>query len=208
MEMRQKSSEENRLFQEIEKHLLEDEEPSRYLEQLLQVKEFKEYPFELIYKLKGTEQSPTHHPEGDAWNHMLLVVDNAAKVKKSSKNPLVFMWAALLHDVGKPSTTKIRKGKVTAYDHDKEGAKLAREFLCYFIDKEDVINEVANLVRYHMHLLFVVKNLPFVDKKGLLKKTDINEVALLGYCDRMGRKNQDKQKIQADMKQFIKIMTK
>ncbi len=38
------------------------------------------------------------------------------------------MWGALLHDLGKAPTTKIRKGKITSYDHDKVGAELVRNF--------------------------------------------------------------------------------
>jgi putative nucleotidyltransferase with HDIG domain len=38
------------------------------------------------------------------------------------------MWAALLHDIGKPDTTKQYKGRITSYDHDKAGALIARKF--------------------------------------------------------------------------------
>lgn len=206
--MPQKSDKENLLFKEITKHLLEDEKPALYLSNLLQDPRFLQYPFKMLYDLKGTKQSPEHHPEGDAWNHTLLVVDMASKLKELSKNPQIFMWAALLHDIGKPKTTKVRKGKITSYDHDKVGEKLATEFLEACIEDQDFIDEVTNLVRYHMHILFVIKNLPYADKKGLLKKADVREVALLGYCDRMGRANQDKRKVREDVEQFYYIMTK
>lgn len=206
--MPQQSDKENLLFKEITKHLLEDEKPSVYLSSLLQDKRLLQYPFKMLYDLKGTKQSPEHHPEGDAWIHTLLVVDIASKVKELSKNPMIFMWAALLHDIGKPKTTKERKGKITSYDHDKVGEKLAAEFLEYCIEDREFIDEVTNLVRYHMHILFVVKNLPYADKKGLLKKADVREVALLGYCDRMGRTNQDERKVRKDVEEFYYIMTK
>ena len=88
--MSEKSNKENLLFLEITKHLLEDEKPSVYLKQLLQEPWFSRYPFKMLYDLKGTKQSPEHHPEGDAFNHTLLVVDYAAKLKELSKNSLVF----------------------------------------------------------------------------------------------------------------------
>lgn len=206
--MSQQSNKENPLFLEITKHLLEDDKPSIYLNGLLQEPWFSRYPFKMLYDLKGTKQSPEHHPEGDAWNHTLLVVDYAAKLKGLSKNPRVFMWAALLHDIGKPSTTRIKKGKITSYNHDKVGEKLAIEFLEYCVDDHQFIEEVTNLVRYHMHILFVVRDLPYADKKGLLRKTDVREVALLGYCDRMGRTNQDECKVREDIELFFHIMTK
>lgn len=206
--MSQQSNNENPLFLEITKHLLEDEKPSIYLSSSLQEPWFSRYPFKLLYDLKGTKQSPEHHPEGDAWNHTLLVVDNAAKIKGLSKKPREFMWAALLHDIGKPSTTRVKKGKITSYNHDKVGEKLAREFLEYCVDNREFIEEVSNLVSYHMHILYVVRDLPFANRKGLLRETDVREVAMLGYCDRMGRTNQDERKVREDIELFYHLMTK
>lgn len=202
------SNKENPLFLEITKHLLEDEKPSIYLSSLLQEPWFSQYPFKMLYDLKGTKQSPEHHPEGDAWNHTLLVVDNAAKIKGLSKNPRVFMWAALLHDIGKPSTTRVKKRKITSYNHDKVGEELAIEFLEYCVEDRGFIEEVSNLVRYHMHILYVVRDLPFADRKGLLRETEVREVAMLGYCDRMGRTNQDERKVREDIKLFYHLLTK
>lgn len=207
MSMTNQSDKENS-FREITKHLLEDETPSIYLNSIWKESWFQQFPFTMLYELKGTKQSPIHHPEGDVWNHTLLVVDQAAKLKELSKNPLVFMWAALLHDIGKPKTTRVKKGKITAYNHDTVGEKLAIEFLETCEKDSEFIEEVSNLIRYHMHILFVVRNLPFADKKGLLRKTDVREVALLGYCDRMGRTNQDERKIKEEVKQFYHLMTK
>ena len=206
--MSQQSNNENSLFLEITKHLLEDEKPSIYLSSLLQEPWFSQYPFKMLYDLKGTKQSPEHHPEGDAWNHTLLVVDNAAKIKGLSKNPRVIMRAALLHDIGKPSTTRVKKGKITSYNHDKVGEELAIEFLEYCVENRGFIEEVSNLVRYHMHILYVVRDLPFADRKGLLRETDVREVAMLGYCDRMGRTNQDERKVREDIKLFYHLLTK
>ncbi|MPL95177.1 hypothetical protein SDC9_41346 [bioreactor metagenome] len=171
----------------MEHHLICDEKPSRYLDKLCTQLEFKQYPFALLFRLRITEQSPVHHPEGNAWNHTLLVVDEAAKRRNESRDALVFMWAALLHDIGKPITTRVRKGKITAYDHDTAGARLAKDFLSVFTKDQNFIYKVASLVRYHMHILYVVKNLPFADIGGMLRQTDIHEVALLGLCDRLGR---------------------
>jgi len=111
------------VFKDIEKHLLYDEKPSLYLNRISETEIFKEYPFKWLNDLKNTMQSPKHHPEGSAWNHTMLVVDEAARERHKSKNVRVFMWAALLHDIGKPGTTKVRNGRITSYDHDKLGAK-------------------------------------------------------------------------------------
>lgn len=139
----------------------------------------------------STPQSPVHHPEGNVWNHTLMVVDRAAALKTFSAFPRIFMWAALLHDVGKPDTTKKRQGRITAYDHDRVGADLARTLLQQVTNETDFLEAVVSLVRYHMQPLYVVKNLPFQDITGMKSHTSVAEVALLSYCDRLGRGSVD-----------------
>ncbi len=191
------------LYWETGRHLLHDSAPSKYLEEISGTSEFRQPPFIMLHQLKHTEQSPIHHPEGNVWNHTLLVVDAAAGVREQSRDPAVFMWAALLHDIGKPATTKVRKGKITSYDHDKLGAELGREFLEAFTEDHAFIRRVCALIRYHMHILFVVNNLPFADMKGMLRSADIDEVALLGFCDRLGRTNSDREKEQDTITRFL-----
>lgn len=192
-----------KLYKEIEFHLLEDTKPSNYLQEIYVNPLFLQYPFDMLHKLKNTMQSPKYHPEGNVWNHTLLVVDEAAKVKQKSKNPTVFMWAAILHDIGKECTTKSRKGKITSYNHDKVGAMLAQKFLSQFVDDNDFIDEVCGLIRYHMQILFVVKGAQFADIKEMLHNTDVNEAALLGLCDRLGRLNSNKKEEENNIKLFL-----
>jgi tRNA nucleotidyltransferase (CCA-adding enzyme) len=174
-------------FEDITRHLLEDDQPSQYLEELDRQGFLLQYPMSLLHQLKKTQQSPKHHPEGNVWNHTMMVLDQAARVKDKSKKPKVFLWAALLHDIGKPPATRERRGKITAYDHDREGEELCRAFLQFFNQEPSFIEEVAAMVRYHMHLLYVLRNLPFADWKGMLVRTDPEELALLCLCDRLGR---------------------
>jgi putative nucleotidyltransferase with HDIG domain len=165
---------------------------------------FHKQPFSVLAEQKNTEQSPVHHPEGNVWNHTLLVVDEAAKRKSYSSDARAFMWAALLHDIGKPAATKIRKGKITAYDHDKLGADIARGFLLEYTDNTDFIDRVARLVRYHMHILYVSKGLPFQDMTSLIRSTNANDIALLGFCDRLGRAGADIEKERETTLLFLK----
>lgn len=194
------------LYQEITNHLMSDEKPSEYMEALSTQEELQGFPFHLLWKLKKTEQSKKYHPEGSVWNHTMLVLDEAAKVKEKSKEPEAFMWAALLHDIGKPSTTRERKGKITSYDHDTEGEKLCIEFLRFFSLEEDFIRLVSSLVRYHMHMLYVLKGLPHGDIKGLLRSVDVNEIALLCRCDRFGRTGVDKETEENEYSRFLQIL--
>ena len=78
--------------------------------------------------------------------------------------------------------TRIRKNKITAYDHDRIGAKLAEEFLSVFVKDANFKAKVVGLVRYHMHVFYIVKDLPFADVQGMKKSTDIKELAPLAYA--------------------------
>jgi putative nucleotidyltransferase with HDIG domain len=191
------------IFREIEKHLEEDAAPSRYFESISELPWFSLPPFNVLADLKKAKQHPKFHPEGNVWNHTMLVLDEAASVRTKSRDPKAFMWAALLHDIGKPGTTKVRRGKITSYDHDKLGAKLVTEFFNEFPREDDLAERVASLVRWHMQLLFVVKGLPFADIRSMREQADINEVALLSLCDRMGRTGAERPREEENIKIFL-----
>jgi len=178
----------NELFQEINNHLLEDQQPSLYLNEISKLKKYTlNQDLKLLFMLKEIEQSKQHHPEGNVWNHTMLVVDQGAKIKSNSKNEKIFMWAALLHDLGKIKATKIRKGRITAYDHDREGEHMGKEFLSKLISDEEFIEKVCLLIKWHMQPLYVIKDLPFAKIKQMNEEVSILELGLFTLCDRLGR---------------------
>lgn len=191
------------LFEDIDLHLQQDEMPSVYLNKISKNPFFIIPPLDQLSKLRQTEQSPIHHPEGNVWNHTMLVLDEAAKRKAQSKNARAFMWAALLHDIGKPPTFKNQNGKITAYNHDKVGAEMAAGFLREFQQEESFIQQVASLVRWHMQILFVVNNLPFAELNAMKQQADLEEVALIGLCDRLGRTGANLQQEEATIRTFL-----
>ena len=196
-------------FLEIEKHLLNDEKPSIYLNEQVGNGDFDEYPLSMIKDLLTVEQNPIYHPEGNVFIHAMMVVDEGAIVRERSKDKKAFMWALLLHDLGKKPTTKLRKGKLTSYNHDTVGAKMAREFLEYFNQDEVFINKVISLVRWHMQILFVTKNSRFQNIKQMLEDVDVDEMILVSRCDRLGRGNLNKLKREETLKEvenFKKIL--
>ena len=125
----------------------------------------------------------------------MMVVDEAAKRKVQSEDQNAFMWAALLHDIGKAPTTEFKKGRITSYDHDKVGKELSIKFLNEFNCSDDFIIKVSTIVRWHMHILFIVKELPFADINSMLKEISAKEIALFSLCDRLGRGNITSEKI-------------
>ncbi|MDR5587534.1 MULTISPECIES: HDIG domain-containing metalloprotein [Clostridium] len=179
--------EEKKIFLEIENHLLNDEKPSLFLNEALHKGSFDKYPLSMIKDLKEVPQNPKYHPEGNVFIHTMMVVDEGAKRREISNDNRIFMWALLLHDIGKKPTTKMRKGRLTSYDHDKVGAEMAEEFLNYFNESQEFITYVRKLIRWHMQSLFVIKNTKFQDVEGILKDVSVDDIALVSLCDRLGR---------------------
>lgn len=197
------------VFNDIEKHLLADEKPSVFFRELTNTGLFyNTYPFTLLGDLMNTNQSPTHHPEGNVWEHTMLVVDLAAQLHGISDDPRVLMWSALLHDLGKSCTTKVRKGRITAYNHDRKGATLAAKFLRNISGDQTLIEKVSRMVRWHMQILFVVKNLPFADLDGMMAEVPLGEISLLSLCDRLGRGNMNEDLIKGEIENLQYFLNK
>lgn len=192
------------LFKAIAQHLLHDENPAVFLRQALYEGLFQKEPFYIFKRLEQTEQSPVYHPEGNVWNHTLLVVYEAAKRRSEQVDPAAFMWAALLHDLGKPDTTKIRKGKITSYNHEQVGAELAENFLSCFIDDASFIAHVTGLIRFHMMMLFVLKDSRFSTFKEMLEETDYKELGALCLCDRLGRTGANQAVEEENLRMFLR----
>src|SRR5699024_7119924 len=98
-------------FEETNKALLKADNPAIYFEILKETGHLKEFFLELE-TLIGVKQNPKHHPEGDVWNHTMLVINKASKVRSLSSNPLYFMYSALFHDIGKPISTTEENGSI------------------------------------------------------------------------------------------------
>ncbi|NFR87684.1 HDIG domain-containing metalloprotein [Clostridium sp. ZS2] len=201
--------EEKKIFLEIEKHLLNDEKPSLFLNEALHKGSFDKYPLSMIKDLKEVPQNPKYHPEGNVFIHTMMVVDEGAKRREISNDKRIFMWTLLLHDIGKKPTTKMRKGRLISYDHDKVGAEMAEEFLNYFNENKDFVDYVRKLIKWHMQSLFVVKNTRFQDIEGILRDISVDDIALVSLCDRLGRGGLDDSLIEQtknDIEFFKKVL--
>jgi poly(A) polymerase len=103
-----------------------------------------------IARMKGVEQPPQFHPEGDVWIHTRMMLENLP----AGSSPTL-AWGVLLHDVGKPPTFTPAKGPGTRirFDgHVEVGARMA-EHICRNLrfsneDTEQVVSLVANHMRF------------------------------------------------------------
>lgn len=97
-----------------------------------------------VEKMKGCEQQPDYHPEGDVYVHTRLLLEKL-------ENPsLVLALGALFHDVGKPVTYQVKDGKIKFYEHAPIGARMTRGIMKRLRFSGDEIEAVAECVDNHM----------------------------------------------------------
>ena len=100
-----------------------------------------------IAAMKGVEQTPEFHPEGDVFVHTLLLLD-----KLPVPCPPTLAWGALLHDVGKPPTFRVAADRIRFDEHVEVGVRMAEE-ICRRLrfstdDTEQILALVANHMRF------------------------------------------------------------
>jgi tRNA nucleotidyltransferase (CCA-adding enzyme) len=138
-----------RIAGELEKLLLKARRPSIGLELMRRTGMLRIFPE--LGGMVGVAQDPEWHPEGTVWEHTLLVVDEAAALRRGDGEDLSLMWGALLHDVGKPPTTYTdAAGRVRSPGHEEVGVPLAEAVLSRLRLGHEVIGQVAALVRFHL----------------------------------------------------------
>jgi len=103
--------------------------------------------------LAATPQDPGFHAEGDVWTHTRMVLD--ALVALPAWRALdevgrgVTFVASLLHDVGKPATTRDDGGRWTSRGHSARGEVDVRSWLWRLDAPFGVREHVCALIRHH-----------------------------------------------------------
>ncbi len=189
-------------FFRLSEILLKEKTPSIVIFEMYQKGELAEFPFSIFSRMEATPQPPEHHPEGNVLTHSLMVADRAAMVRDSSTSPLVFMWACLLHDAGKPFTTVIEADDISAPEHEISGAEVSANFLQFVTSDSNFIREISALIRWHMMVLRI-------DRQSeeriaeMMSEVNVRELALLGLCDLLGRGNPDMKKAGDTVDNFL-----
>ncbi len=103
-----------------------------------------------IARMKGVEQPPEYHPEGDVWVHTLMLLDHL-----EAGSSATLAWGMLLHDVGKPATFQLpdpgRPGdRIRFNGHAEVGVRIAEEILSRLRFSNEECAQIVALVRNHM----------------------------------------------------------
>jgi poly(A) polymerase len=103
-----------------------------------------------VAAMKGVEQPPQYHPEGDVWTHTLLMLEGLP-----AGPPATLAWGVLLHDVGKPPTFRsvAETGDRIRFDGHVDigvrmGEEICRRFRFSNEDTEQILALVANHMRF------------------------------------------------------------
>jgi len=97
-----------------------------------------------IEAMKGVQQPPEFHPEGDVFVHTLLLLANLPH-----PCPVTLAWGALLHDVGKPPTFRVAE-RIRFDNHVDVGVKMAEEICRRLRFSNDETQQILALVDNHM----------------------------------------------------------
>lgn len=101
-----------------------------------------------IARMKGVEQPPQFHPEGDVWTHTLLMLE-----KLSAGCSPTLAWGVLLHDVGKPPTFTPPagpNGRIRFDEHVEVGTRMAEDICRRLKFSNEDTEQVAALVANHL----------------------------------------------------------
>ena len=98
-----------------------------------------------IEAMKGVEQPPEFHPEGDVFIHTLLLLENLPQ-----PCPPTLAWGGLLHDVGKPPTFRRAPDRIRFDSHVDVGVKMAEAICRRLRFSNDDADQIIALVDNHM----------------------------------------------------------
>jgi poly(A) polymerase len=103
-----------------------------------------------VAKMKGVEQPPEYHPEGDVWVHTLLLLE-----KLQAGVSCELAWGMLLHDVGKPATfqppdAKKPGDRIRFNGHVEVGARVAEVVLNRLRFSNEAKAQILALIKHHM----------------------------------------------------------
>jgi tRNA nucleotidyltransferase (CCA-adding enzyme) len=183
-----------RIWGEVEKLLLEAEQPSIGFRLAMDLGVIERVLPELL-PLVGCEQEPEWHPEGDVWTHTLMVIDKARELNNDLDRArrVSVMLGAVCHDLGKPSTTARIDGRIRSLDHEQAGVEPALSLLdrlnVHSIDGFDVRGQVVGLVAHHLKPGAFRKAANVTDGafRRLAQKVDLELLARLARADCLGR---------------------
>ena len=118
-----------------------------------------------IAAMKGVEQPPEYHPEGDVWIHTGMMIE-----RLPAGCPATLAWGVLLHDVGKPPSFRpvSETGDRIRFDgHVEVGVRMTEQICRRFRFSGEDTEQIVALVANHMRFKDVEQMRPATLKRFL-----------------------------------------
>lgn len=144
-----------RIEQEFSRLLTESIKPGDALRDLLEIGLLEQIMPELLPMI-GMEQPPQFHPEGDVFEHTVLMLNLMDFSKVPSARELAY--AVLLHDIGKPATKSIGPGRdgqprIRFDGHACESEKIAANILKRLRIPNKEQKHILRAIKDHMRFI-------------------------------------------------------
>ncbi|QHI70563.1 CCA tRNA nucleotidyltransferase [Tichowtungia aerotolerans] len=147
-----------RIENEFSRILTESIRPGDALRELVDLG-LMEHIIPEILPMIGQEQPPQFHPEGDVFEHTVLMLN----LMKNPTRPLAY--SVLLHDVGKPDTAFMGEDRIRFHGHEIKSANMAEEILRRLRLPIKEIKQIVITIAGHMRF----KDVQMMNKSTLRK---------------------------------------
>jgi tRNA nucleotidyltransferase (CCA-adding enzyme) len=178
-----------RIWKELSRALME-KHPRLFFDTLLEC-DVLHIVFPEVYALCSAMESHRWHPEGNAYEHTMLVLTQATRYEFGHDFGLLLRLSALVHDFGKGLTPKDKLPR--HYGHDVNGVPVVEKF-CNRLRIPTVMRDrVKKSTRYHMymHKLDQLNSKTFVnmfmDMSSWNDETTVDLLYWTGIVDERGR---------------------
>ena len=122
-----------------------------------------------VVALKGIQQPPEFHSEGDVWIHTLMALEGLPNPPAGGPS-VELAWTVLLHDIGKPKTQGFRdhpKSKITFFEHDARSAEMAEKILERLRFSNEFIHACIWAISQHMRIIHAFRGMAERKQKKL-----------------------------------------
>jgi uncharacterized domain HDIG len=167
-------------IQEELKKLFKEKNTAFYLKQMQEYCLFKNLLPELE---KQKSCAKCYYGQGGVWTHTLLVVERmeflldkveevfkpyGKQMAKIAQDKTLYKMAAFLHDIAKPATAKMMKGRLRFFYHEEKGAAMTKDFLKKLKYSNDEIKMICKMIEFHLRPSNLASN-EIVTDKGIYK---------------------------------------